>query len=76
MKHATICLYIVGTLLVWCSESIGVSLATVKTGPTSYQWNHEQAERMADVCRWLGAMVFAAGLTERLVQAKAKPTVP
>ena len=76
MKHVTICLYIVGALLVWYSETIGVSLATVKTGPTSYQWNHDQAARMAEVCRWLGAMIFAAGLAERLVHAKTKPTVP
>ncbi len=76
MKQLTLCLYFIGIVLVWQSETIAVALATVKTGPSSYMWDHENARKIAETCRWLGAMFFAAGLIERLILTREQPVPP
>ncbi len=68
------CLYIAGFVLALFSEPIGVFLVkrpyAVPTGiPSGYTWNPDAAARAAEVLRWLGAMLLATGMVERIVGA-------
>ena len=61
-----------GFVLVMLSEQIGLKLVTRPYGSSGWRWNEEDAHRVAEVLRWLGAMLFAAGLVERLLRAVAR----
>ncbi len=61
-------LVIVGFATVCLSGSLGHTLVQkVQFGPGSYGWNPEQAKEIAQNLRWIGSMIFALGLVERLV---------
>lgn len=62
-------LYIAGFVVVLLSEVLGLLAVGRPYGPNGWHWSPEGAHRAAEIIRWLGAMLFAAGLIERVVHA-------
>jgi hypothetical protein len=60
-------LYGAGFLLVLFSEPTGVMLVTRPQRGGS-MWSPNEAARAAEVLRWLGAMLLATGMVERVVE--------
>ncbi|MES2461112.1 MAG: hypothetical protein V4671_11055 [Armatimonadota bacterium] len=63
------CLYIAGFALVLFSESLGVSMVARPYGTNGRSWDPKAAAGTAEVLRWLGAMLLATGMVERIVGA-------
>lgn len=59
-------------VLVLLSESLGLLVVRRPYAGGGWQWNNEDAHRAAEVLRWLGAMLLATGLIERVVYALSK----
>ncbi len=68
-RNTVLALCLAGLLLVLASESLGPVLVRRPHGDNGYSWSPDEARRAAEVLRWLGGFAFAAGLTERIVQA-------
>ena len=61
-------LLVIGILLVWFAEPIGINLVKERysSNSNSYQWSSDKARTTALAIQCVGAMIFAAGLVERL----------
>ena len=59
-----------GFSLVAFSSLAGNTLASWSTSSGNYTWFPDRAEAVV-ICRWLGVMVFLAGLVERVLMALA-----
>jgi hypothetical protein len=59
-------LYIAGFLLVVFSEPGGVFLTRQPSGRNGWIYNREDAAQAAEVLRWVGAMLPASGIAERI----------
>ena len=55
--------------LVLFSEPLGHLLVRRPHGQNGWRWNNDDAQRAAEVLRWLGGMLLAVGLVERLAYA-------
>jgi hypothetical protein len=58
-----------GFLLVLFAGSLGVMLSHKSFGGGSWGYTLDDANRATETVRWVGALLFAGGLTERLVGA-------
>ena len=63
---------IVGVFLVCFANPIGIAMVKEKYAANSYQWSPDKAKEVASTIRYIGAMLFTAGLVERLVLQIAK----
>jgi hypothetical protein len=63
-------LLILGVLMVMMAGALGHAFVPkTQYGPNSVGWNPQDEAALASQFRLLGIMAFAAGLTERIVQA-------
>lgn len=60
--------FVVGFLLVVFSEWLGQTVVARVLQADGMPWIPDRAYRAADVFRWVGALLFVAGLVERLVE--------
>lgn len=65
-------LCLAGVLLVLLSNPLGVLMVQQRVDANTVWMQPEDARHAAEAIRWVGGMVFAAGLVERIVGVIAK----
>ena len=62
-----------GVLFVVFSSALGAVLVRQPFPEgNGYAWSHDDANQAAEILRWLGGMMFVAGLGERILGALAR----